>query len=88
MLNFPAVRLAVTDDAYILSAETSLTTLSSAVVGGGFQQSRTIVNRHVPLTYDCSDPVGDLQRFASALNITDPFVGMLTGVPMNGTRVV
>lgn len=88
MLNFPAVRLTVTDDAYILSAETPLTTLSSAVVGGGFQQSRAILNRHVPLDYDCSDPVGDLQHFASALNITDLFVGMLTGVPMSGTRIV
>ncbi len=88
MLNFPAVRLTITDDAYILSAETPLTTLSSAVVGGGFQQSRAILNRHVPLNYDCSDPVSDLQQFASALNITDLFVGMLTGVPMSGTRVV
>ena len=88
MLNFPAVRLAITDDAYILSAETPLITLSSAVVGGGFQQSHTILNRHVSLDYDCSDPVDDLLQFASALNITECFVGMLTGVPMNGTRVV
>ncbi len=88
MLNFSAVRLAITDDAYILSAATPLTTLSSAVVGGGFQQSCTILNRHVPLNYDCSNPVDDLQQFASALNITGLFVGMLTGVPMSGTRVV
>ncbi len=88
MLNFSAVRLAITDDAYILFAATPLTTLSSAVVGGGFQQSCTILNRHVPLNYDCSNPVDDLQQFASALNITGLFVGMLTGVPMSGTRVV
>lgn len=71
-----------TDDACILSSNTALFTLSSAVVGGGFLQTRTIINRRVPHDYNGTDPASDLQRFASAVGCEEIFVGMMTGVPM------
>lgn len=88
MLDFPAVLLVVTNEAYILSAETPLSTLSSTIVGGGFQHSHAILNRHVPFDYDCSDPGNDLLQFAHGVGVSNPFIGMMTGVPMSGTRVV
>lgn len=82
-LDFPGVRLSITDDACIMSSEKPLYTLSSAVVGGGFQQTRTIINRHVHINYDCPDPVSDLRIFAAQKEIDEPFVGLLTGVWMH-----
>jgi adenosylcobinamide hydrolase len=82
MLDFPGMSMTRTDDACILSSNTALCTLSSAVVGGGFLQTRTIINRHVPHNYNGSDPASDLQRFAAAVGCEELFVGMMTGVPM------
>jgi adenosylcobinamide hydrolase len=87
MFDFPGVKLEVSDEVAILTSEQPLLTLSSAVVGGGMQQSFVILNRHVPMCYDCTRPIEDLHSFAIERGITRPFVGMLTGVPMHGTRV-
>ena len=46
MLNFPDVQLTVTDEACTLTSNVPLTTLASAVVGGGFQRTYTILNRY------------------------------------------
>lgn len=88
MLDFPGVSMSRTDDACILSSNTVLRTLSSAVVGGGFQQTRTIINRHVPHDYNSSDPASDLQRFADTVGCEELFVGMLTGVSMSHVQSV
>jgi adenosylcobinamide hydrolase len=88
VLDFPGVSIAITDEAFILSSERPLATVSSAVVGGGFQQVHTIINRHVAHNYNCADPVTDLQHFARELELQQPFIGMLTGVPIHGTRTV
>ena len=84
MLNFPDVQLTVTDEACTLTSNVPLTTLASAVVGGGFQRTYTILNRYVQRNYNCADPAGDLRSFAGK----DSFVGMLTGVQMRHVRVV
>ncbi len=87
MFDFPGVKLEMCDEAAILASEQPLLTLSSAVVGGGMQQSSVIINRHVPLGYDCTHPIEDLHSFARERGIMRPFVGMMTGVPIHGTRV-
>jgi adenosylcobinamide hydrolase len=84
MLDFPGVQLTVTDDACTFTSDVPLTTLASAVVGGGFQRTRTILNRYVQRNYNCADPAGDLHSFARE----DSFVGMLTGVQMRHVRAV
>ncbi len=88
MLDFPGMNMTRTDDACILSSKTALFTLSSAVVGGGFLQTRTIINHRVPYDYNCSDPASDLQRFAAAVGCEGLFVGMMTGVPMTAAKSV
>ncbi|GCE03336.1 adenosylcobinamide amidohydrolase [Dictyobacter aurantiacus] len=88
MLDFPGVTMTLTDEACWLLSETGLLTLSSAVVGGGFQSVRLVLNRHVSRDYDCRQPALDLQRFARQVAWNEPFIGLLTGVPINGTRCV
>ncbi len=82
MLDFPGVSLTITDEAYVLSSATLLTTLASAVVGGGFQQTCTIINRYVQRNYSHADPANDLQHFAAIHHLEKPLVGMMTGVQM------
>ncbi|SRR6266487_532324 len=84
MLDFPGVQLTVTNEACTLTSDFPLTTLASSVVGGGFQRTRTIINRYVQRDYNCADPAGDLRSFARE----ESFVGMLTGVQMRHVRAV
>jgi iron complex transport system ATP-binding protein len=88
MMDFPGVRMTMTDEVCILTSYRALLSLSSAVVGGGLQPTRLILNRHVPRNYMCDQPVLDFYKFAERLQITEPFVGLMTGVPMHGTRIV
>ncbi|HTI15943.1 MAG TPA: adenosylcobinamide amidohydrolase [Dictyobacter sp.] len=87
-LDFPGAEILLSDDAYIVTSRNAWYTVSSAVVGGGFQSTHTIINRHVPRNYYCTSPAQDLQGFALSLHVREPFVGMLTGVPIDGTRIV
>lgn len=52
-----------------IRSEAPLRTLNSSVWGGGFGCHRHLVNRHVPKSYDCSDPAGEMERFLSASGI-------------------
>ncbi len=79
-LDFPGVQAALTSEAYLLTSAAPLLTLSSAVVGGGFQRTRTIINRHVAKHYNHPDPASDLRAFVRANSLPEPFVGLLTGV--------
>ncbi len=77
-----------------LWSDEPLAVVSSAVVGAELEQTRHIVNMHVARGYDCKDPAADLHALARALNIentfsiAEPFVGMMTGVPMERVQVV
>ncbi|WP_409250918.1 adenosylcobinamide amidohydrolase [Bacillus sp. SCS-153A] len=56
-------------------------TMSSGVCGAGLRWSSTIVNRHVPETYDCDNYIEDMENFLVDKGL-DPFktVGMMTAV--------
>lgn len=74
------------DAIHIQSAEL-MTTVSSSFFGGGFRRSRHILNAYVPLNY-CSDtPADDLRAIGARHGITEPFVGLLTAVPMRKARM-
>lgn len=87
-LDFPGICIERNDAALILRSETALHTLSSAVVGGGFAQVRTIINCHVDKLYDCHDPVADLHTFARRQEIKGDYVGLLTAVWLRKARAV
>ncbi len=72
----------------ILHSAAPLYTLSSAVVGGGFAQVHTIINRHVEKNYHSDDPAADLLAFASGRHIQGAFLGLLTAVWMRQARSV
>lgn len=86
-IDFPGITLQQDTAALVLHSGHPLQVLSSAVVGGGFTQAQTIINRHVDKHYDCSDPIRDLHSFATQRGIAD-FVGLLTAVWIHKARSV
>ncbi|GAB4535237.1 MAG: adenosylcobinamide amidohydrolase [Anaerolineae bacterium] len=85
-LDFPGVTATLSSEALVLRSEKGLDTLASAVVGGGFTQTRCIVNRHVSRDYRQADPEGDLRSFAARHGIGVPFVGLMTAVYLDQTQ--
>lgn len=75
-------------EAILVQSSEILTTLSSSFFGGGFCRVRHILNANVAGDY-CSDtPSADLQAIAARCGVSDPFVGLLTAVPLRKARMV
>jgi adenosylcobinamide hydrolase len=87
-LEFPGLTATLTPEALVLSSQQPLLCLSSAVVGGGLTETRTVINRHVDKNYLHPDPVGDLRTFAATLDIDEPFVGLMTAVYLDRVQSV
>ncbi|EDL66220.1 adenosylcobinamide amidohydrolase [Bacillus sp. SG-1] len=75
--------LTLRDDMITLNLPKPVKTMSSGVCGAGLRWSSTIVNRHVPDTYDCDDYIEDMENFLLKKGF-DPFktVGMMTAVKL------
>jgi iron complex transport system ATP-binding protein len=73
-------------EALVLLSRRPLHTLSSAVVGGGFNRISTIINRHVDKNYNVQDAAGDLTAFARRHGIIGSFVGLMTAVYLDDAR--
>jgi iron complex transport system ATP-binding protein len=58
------------------------------VVGGGHSRVRAVLNATVQRDYDCGDPAADLRSRAARAGVDEPFVGMMTGVPVAKVRSV
>ncbi|RIW28613.1 ATP-binding cassette domain-containing protein [Bacillus salacetis] len=73
--------LSVTDEMITLTLPKPVKTMSSGVCGAGMRWTSTIVNRHVPETYDCDGYIEDMQNFLLDKGL-DPgnTVGMMTAV--------
>ena len=71
-----------------LSSEIPLTILSSTVMGADVGTARHILNMNVVSNYECGPHFRDLRECASALGITEPFVGMLTAAPLRYGQIV
>ncbi len=88
--SFPQVEIRLASGkpgrALVLRSARTLHTLSSAVVGGGFNHTRTIINRHVDKAYDVRDAAADLIAFARQHGITERFVGLMTAVYLDEAR--
>ena len=66
-------------EAVVVRAERPLRAVSSAIVGGGLGEARSIVNLHVPKGFRCEDGESRLEDFARRRSIARPVVGLLTG---------
>jgi adenosylcobinamide hydrolase len=75
-------------EAVHVQSDSLLTTLSSAIVGSGFQRVHHLLNFHVDKNYYCPNPKADLQAFARHMEIDGQFVGLLTAVNLNKARLV
>jgi adenosylcobinamide hydrolase len=89
-MNIPmdGVSIFHTLEAIHVQSRSPLTTLSSAIVGSGFQRLSHILNFHVNKDYYCPNPKADLQGFARKMNIHGRFVGLLTAVNLNKAQLV
>lgn len=83
----PGIRIKHRSCAIHVESQALLTTLSSSFHGGGFRRVRHILNANVPVDYGSDDPASDLERIASQCNITGPFIGLLTAVPLHKARL-
>lgn len=71
-----------------VTSEIPLTVVSSAVVGADLNQTRHILNMEVSSNYDNPDPATDLIATANHLEITEPFVGLLTAAWIRNAQVM
>jgi adenosylcobinamide hydrolase len=69
----------VDDEAVVVRAERTFRAVSSAVVGGGCADARSIVNLHVPRGFRCEDSERRLDELVTRRSLARPFVGLLTG---------
>jgi iron complex transport system ATP-binding protein len=74
----PGITVTTTERAVRISSERPLRVLGSAVVGGGYGETREILNVHVDDKYDGERPDEDLAAVAAQLGVREPFVGLMT----------
>jgi iron complex transport system ATP-binding protein len=88
-VNLPIGGLHLELDARVvhLWSDAPLAVLSSAVVGSELTHARHIVNLHVARGYDNRDPRDDLNAFARELEISEPFVGLLTAAKTERAQI-
>lgn len=85
---FPEVSLQVTPQAVWLISQRRLMALSSAVLGGGFGEFRSLFIYHVVKDYDHPDPLVHLEQLAVEKNLPLPCIGLLTAANLEHTGVV
>lgn len=89
-MNIPieGISISHTLEAVHVQSDSALTTLSSAIVGSGFQRVHHILNYHVDKNYYCPNPKADLGTFAGRMGISGRFIGLLTAVDLNKARLI
>ena len=78
MATIEGVEIEIDAEAVVVTAESPLTVLSSAVVGGGLGRARSIVNLHVDKHCPWGDADLRLDAFAARRALPAPRVGLLT----------
>jgi iron complex transport system ATP-binding protein len=73
------VQFEIDAEAVVVRAEHPLRAVSSAIVGGGVAEVRSIVNLHVPRGFQCDESERRLDDFVRRRSLARPFVGLLTG---------
>ena len=81
------ITLAIDDEAVVVTAAEPLTVVSSATVGGGFTQARSIMNLHVKRDFPHERLDAQLAGFARGRGLPEPWVGLFTGAWTARARV-
>ncbi|SDM99896.1 iron complex transport system ATP-binding protein [Fictibacillus solisalsi] len=81
--------LEATPETMIFRSPFSLKTMSSAVIGGGYQWANTFVNRHVDKNYNVNDAQKEFEDYLSSLSINpNDTVGMMTAARLQDAGMV
>jgi adenosylcobinamide hydrolase len=88
MTNIPDIQIHQDLETLHVHSQRTLTSLSSAVVGGGWCRVRDMLIRHVDKDYHQPDPETDLLCFARQQAIESPFVGMLTAACLTQSSIL
>lgn len=91
-LGVAGAQLLITADVLWIHAAEPVRSVSSAVAGGGTLVTQDILCGYVDVAYGSSagndDPTRDLARLAGTLPARNPYVGLLTAVPLDRARVI
>lgn len=75
--------LLVTEDYILLQSDLPLKTMSSGITGSGVGWHRTFINRQVPMHYDCSDYMSEMEVFLREKRFSpEETVSMMTAVDL------
>ena len=86
-LPIPGIVLTPSPQVLWLSSQEPLDCLSSALVGGGLNRTRHILNMHVDKDYAGPDPVSDLESCAHQVGIQEGFIGLMTAVMLEKVKI-
>lgn len=88
-MNIPiqGISISQTDKVVHITSESPLVTLSSAIVGGGYGNTRHIINVYVDKNFHVDAPQAWLHGLAKSININETFIGLLTAVKLHKVRV-
>jgi adenosylcobinamide hydrolase len=88
-MNIPTqgISISQTDEVIHIQSESPLTTLSSAIVGGGYSTTQNIINSYVDKNFHVDDPQAWLHDLAKNININESFIGLLTAVKLHKVRI-
>lgn len=84
----PGVSLCIGEGFLHLESTLPLQVVSSAVVGGALVETRHILALQVSKDYQNPFPEEDLLHLAEDLHMSEPFIGLMTAVPLNKARIV
>jgi adenosylcobinamide hydrolase len=87
-MNIPIHGIAVsqTDQVVHVKSESSLATLSSAIVGGGYNRTCHIINANVDKNFVTKNPKAWLRALAKEMDINGSFIGLMTAVKLRKAR--
>lgn len=88
-MNIPiqGISISQTEEVIHIKSESPLTTLSSAIIGGGYSNTRNIINAYVDKNFHVDNPQAWLQVLANKININESFIGLLTAVKLHKVRI-
>ncbi|MCS4540865.1 MAG: phosphatidylglycerophosphatase A [Euryarchaeota archaeon] len=87
-LKIPNVKCKIEDKALIISSTQPLKILSSAVLNGGFCETRSIVNCQVPKNFEHKNPKEYLIQKLKKLKLNEPIVGLMTAANIKNVSIV
>jgi adenosylcobinamide hydrolase len=89
LAQLPIHGITIRQDQQVLHIQSreKLSVLSTSFFGAGFLRVNHILNAYVSRDYDSDDPAGDLHNIAIQNDVPEPFVGLLTAVPLRKARM-